>query len=408
MSASRESENTIPNAETLRLREYAEIISNASNLIEILENPNIDKGALEYSYSISVDPSDEYVIPDSIIEKVGSIDTIDITLRSLTYVRKPGEPELEYDVEPTHEIFSDAFLTKEDRAAHANGKSEVVKAISISLYLHGSEGTYAISRASNSTKDHSYTDGVLTKKNMRSSDERVTPISEADFTRLLMSIAAPTLQLPENSTQSDLLNPAAFDALNELFKRITLADTDTLVHEFMTSDTELGYLHGMPVPTGLLVTGFGINFASNETGDRISVHTNLGTKFALSFSTLFHTQEHLGTETHQLGVETVSSSGPYTPTLSELRHLNELLKKEAEALAKKPTKLPAALLSELVVIVDEKNGVNLVDTSDPLGEVDEIVTDVQELKGIEVSTFTHDWLDIVGRLTDDTTGENEA
>jgi len=408
MNLFRESESNIPNAETLRLREYAEIISNTSNLIEILENPTIDKGALEYSYSVNVDPSDEYAIPDSISEKVGPIDTIDITLRSVTHIRKPGESEIEYDVEPTHEIFSDAFLTKEDRAAHANAKSEVVKATSISLYLHGPEGTYALSRASNSPQDHSYTDAVLRKKNTRSSDERVTPISQADFTHLLMSIAAPTLQLPEDSTQANLLAPAAFDALNELFKRVTLADADTLVHEFITSDTELGYLHGTPVPTGHPVTGFGINFASNETGDRISVHTNLGTKFALSFSTLFHTQEHIRTETHELGTETVSSSGSYTPTLSELRHLNELLKKEYQALAKKPAKLPAALLSELVVIVDEKNGVNLIDTRDPLGEVDELVTDVQELRGIEVSTFRHDWLDIVGRLTDDTAGEDDA
>lgn len=380
MTIPHESEGLHPNADVLRLREYAKVLSGISDIIEVIEEPEVKLDTLEFSYSFSVGSYDEYAIPISVIDAVGPIHKMDIQLRLMADTMHSGEPvAADYEVEPTPEKVFDRMISPPNPTLGVNEEPQIVESTGISLYLEGANATYAISRSSLEAT-HDTPDGILSKINGQTTLTDIGPISQADFNQLIMSIVAPASQASISGSQgyegADFLKPGAFGILNELFQDVTFADQDYLGHRFKSSDTFFKYIHVLNSEEKQPTTSFRVRFNSNETGRPIILRSDLDTNFELSFETI--------------NDDTADGPAliPHTPTLSELEYFDSLLEKELLALQDAKASTDEAI----------DLGFDIEETENAIDKVDDAINDEQEFQLIAATETEAAYFDIVERF----------
>ncbi len=375
-------EGPLPNADILRLREYAKVLSGISDVIELVEAPSFKTDTLEYNYSFTVDQEDGFAIPKSIEATIGTVERMDILLRLTADPIYPGQSlDTDYEIEPTPEVVLDKILDP-SAPETSSEDAEITEATSISLYLEGKNATYALSRSSLETT-HTSPDTILKKVGGKLVDTQVEPVSQADFNHLLMSIVAPSSRTQDNDEQhyndADFLKPATFELLNELFQSVTFADQDFLGHRFQTSETYFKYTHNFDPSSVHPMTSFKVRFTSNDTANPILVRSDLDTNFELSFETIVE------------GSDGAPALNPYTPTLAELHYLSSLLEKESQSL----------VTGTVTTDISIDTGIDIVDTDDVIAEATNALQEQQEFKQIQDAIIEDAYLDIAERFNDE-------
>lgn len=386
MSFANDAESYMPNADILRLREYAKVLSGVSDIIESIEEPGTKLDTTEYSYSLGVSGDGEYAIPSIVCEHIGQVEKIDVLLRHTTDIVTDGQAEHPYyEIEPTEEAVLDALLrTLPDQPS---ADTTLAEAVSISIYFHGANAVYALSRSS-LEEAHTTPDAILKKVNNTMVDSPVPAMAQADFNHLILSIVAPQSHATERSDshyeEADFLNPAAFGVLHELFEGVTFTDEDYQGHQFQTSDTFFKYYHHFDPTDEQPMTSFRIQFTSNETGNQIFVRSDLDTHFELSFETMTESDPEAPLVT------------PYTPTLSELQHLAELLKTENQTLR-------TGVQTDAVSF---DTGFDTIAPIDAIALATDAIQEEQEFKRIEDTEIEAAYFDIIERLNEEPDEKN--
>jgi len=381
MSPSSDSDGFAPNADVLRLREYADVIAAVTDIIELVEEPRLRPGALEHDYSFEVGDQ-SYFIPERTVQR------IDVRLSLATdVIASSAELDPNYDTEPSLEVLLDNI----NPTVEVYSEKRLAKVADISIYLHGSDAVYVIGRSSIEA-EHTEPDHVLQRVNKKLDVREIPPVTQSDLNGLILSIVSPDSMVYRGEDPAryevDFLRPGSFDALNQLFEGIAFANDSHIGHKFRTSDTFFKYYRVTNPVTDQPTTYYQIRFVSNEpAGNTVIVKSDMDASFKVSFSTIVD-EGHSDNweEERELGLR------PYIPTLSELRYLKKLIAEETEALRWE-------IKSPLPTFDSVSSG--LEDPRDVIAEADGKIADQQDFHGIARRAIEEAFIDIVNPLGED-------
>ena len=313
----------IPNADVPRLREYAKIMTRVSDLVEVLEVSKT-KTDLESDFTIDIEKSPNIIIPDAITDAVGEVSYISAKLKLATdIVHEDEDIAPDYEVMPTIEMFYDSGF---DSSIIPEGDKVERQASNISLDFYGSKGVFMVSRTNLTESDDAIRDHVILYGVDSNDPQPVNSISDQALNHFLVSAVNPLAVDEYSQKQFDLTAPATFPALNALFSLAGRHQSSDSVRHLPGVESYFKHRQEYDPQSERFKTSFQIRFQSDEEPHHtiFAIHS-LETNFQLSFKTIRDTGDFTPNNYEENVNEDVAIRVPYTPTLTELSQLSEIL-----------------------------------------------------------------------------------
>lgn len=289
------------------LHEYAGLLTDVADLIEAIEHSPVSKELNDTFRFPAVD--DSMVIPVSVTDKIGPIETIELTL---------------------------------DVPSSANDPS------SFSIDLIGADQMCVISRASDAREDESpdmILDLTSTNQDNRAIhsmrndefEDRLIPIKKIplnEVNALLMSLVSPDSERGYEMFESaDLLAPKVLEGIRETLQYRSASRHDGLGYTFATSgETTISYARHEGQPTS-----FTIMYPEHDKGRVMLAKCNLETDFQLAFSSL--------NVLPGLNGDMIDGLIDFHPTVRDVQKLRIILEEELEVVS--------ALTPEIIAMREE-------------------------------------------------------
>lgn len=323
MSFAFDSGEALPNANVPRIREYAKIMTQVSDLVEAIET-TATKTDLDNNFTIDVEKKPGIMIPEGVSRQIGEVSFITAKLSLAVDTMHEDDEALD----DSGELFVDHYSNDPTYESSIPADKAVVReATNISLQFFGSQGVFLASRT-NLTKDtNSIQDHVSLVSNPRGVLVPVDAIPDRDLAALIISTVNPDAVNNYPEKPIDMTSPEAFSALSTLLATTTQSDINDSIRYMPEPDTHFKHRQQFDPKTNRMKTSFQIRYRSNEEPERFIIATHsLDTNFQLSFKTITS-----GGPFTPEALEDTPKLIPYEPTLDELIHLTEVLTKEVAA-----------------------------------------------------------------------------
>ena len=291
-----------PKEDFLRLREYGKVITNISELVELLETINVQT-ELEDDFTFEIVEGDQVAVPECVTGKIGAVEQITVSL-------KLGQEQI------------DELTT----AAEAR----------MSIMLFSRQAAFVISRSSNQDET-SFEDTILWQTGVAHDfkEEDVAAVSQSEINALILSLVDPTIATPKNESDvPNYLQPAAFEVLQDIFRSISLEQKTALAYAFQKENSVFSFKKEIDDVFGEEKTLFEINFStgSGEIKKEIVARNSMDTEFNLQFYTVGNDPDHDASS----AFPAVQIHIPHTATYDDLKTLNRLIVDEMASMQDAP------------------------------------------------------------------------
>lgn len=386
MSFAFDSGEALPNADVPRLREYAKIMTQVSDLVEAIQETGT-KTDLDNDFTVEVDKKPGIMIPQIVTDMIGEVSFISAKLKLAVDIMHEDDEV----ADENEEFSSDSFYNDPAYEQSIPADNAVVRqATNISLQFFSSNGVFLVSRTNLSDETHEIKDNISLTKYPRGEITPVEAVSERDLAALIISIVNPGITDSYSDKPFDMTSPEAFSALSSLLSTTTRSNINDSIRYLPEPDSHFKHRQQYDPKADRMKTSFQIKYRSSEDPERLIIATHsLDTNFQLSFETITPG----GPFTPQ-AIEDTPKRIPYEPTLIELSHLTDILQKEVSTVSTNGREVEVEdldTLSEVDAITQEQL-FEVVETDYEFGQIAEHDTrrDFQSLAGIALSSELDD------------------